>query len=167
MDSEQWGIIIQTLSVIIAMVASIASWRVATLTAKQYELNKETMENKTKPILIINHIQRESFGLILWIGNVGFPSYYIKEVNSSNDKIRIDSHFKGEKDSKEGREDRFFIRIHFAKDITEKTVISLEGIDINGNEFCLKPPEFIIENGKLKNGDQIHKQYLMDEKNES
>lgn len=161
-DLSEW---IQVVSVLIAMIASIASWRVATVTAKQYKLNQEiqkTNEIKTKPLLAIERIHRKDWGLFLWIENLGFPFYNVKEINSSNDKIKIKKYFKGVSEIKEEFEDKFFILIEYEKDVTAESIISLKGIDVNGNEFCLESVPFIIENGKLINGDQVNKQYFTD-----
>ncbi|RST60228.1 DUF1643 domain-containing protein [Siminovitchia terrae] len=154
---------LQLISVIIATVAAIASWKAVNLTVKQYKLNEKQKAIKIKPIFRIRGISRQTNGFFLDLESKGHPFYHIKDVTFTGSGVEIERYFNGEVGTdKSSALDSFAIVVRITKDATTEGAIHITGMDIEGNKFEIKTPVIKIKEGKLENGIDIHKQYLID-----
>jgi len=154
---------IQVASILIATISAIASWRAVKLATKQLRLNEDEKMLKIKPFFRIESIHRLQDGYFLEIKSVGHPFYYIKNVEFTGEGVKIKDQFNGEvgKD-KETRRDSLVINTKVEDDSNTSGVFIMTVLDIEGNEYLQQTPVFDIENGEIKNGLKIHKQYFRD-----
>lgn len=160
-ELNQW---IQLVSVFIAMIASIAAWRSARITAKQYKLNEEDTNIRTQPILKIDAINYNDYYFYIRIENIGFPFFYITDVHTSNDKVTLKEHYKKSYKRREQERDGTFVEFDFERYAVSKFIVYIEGINISGAKIKFKTNEIIInEKGMLANKTEIYNQNLFNE----
>lgn len=164
--SIEFNQLIQLISVFIAMVASIAAWRSATITAKLYKLNERNTNIKTQPILKIDAMDFRENNIFIRIENIGFPFIHITDVyaSESKDKVALKEHYKNNYKRREQERDGIFIKLYFDRYAVSKFIIYIEGMNISGEKIKFKTNEILInEKGTLANGTEIYNQNLFNE----
>lgn len=155
---------LQFVSVLMATIAAVMSCVSVMIATKQLKLNEEQAKLKIKPVFRIRQIHRTPDGFFLDIENLGHPFFYIINVEFTTDDIYIKNDFNGEVGTdRKSAQDSFIINVKVNKRINTTGYFTVSFIDVQGNRYVQKTPVFKIENRKIKNGIDIHKQYLRDE----
>lgn len=167
MNISEW---ISLVSVIIACIAAIASWRSVVITNKQYKLQNEDRIKKYRPFFKIKSLNRADNNSYWFnVVNEGYPFYVVSNIKWNGDGVIIDKQFNGlmVRSSRRGntseeieRYENLTIKIQIKENCTTEGDIEIIGSDIENNDFSYRSPIIKIENGKITNGIELTYQYL-------
>jgi len=167
MDFGDW---MQLFSVVVALLATLASWRTVVITNKQLKLQNDEKIKKYRPFFKIKNIDKSGKN-VYWfdIVNEGFPFYTLNNVRWVGDYVVIQDQFKGltvssiTADKQTIENDRYeaegvFIKI--ADNANIEGYFELNGFDLEHNDFVFRSPTIVIKDGKIKNEKNLAYQYL-------
>lgn len=160
MEVGEW---VQLISVLVATFAALASWMAVRITAKQFKLNEEQKRLQIKPLFRIETIHRTHDGFFLEINSLGYPFFQIKDVKFTSEGINIKKQFNGEVGSnRQNVRDSLIINAEVTPGVSTDGEFIITVLDVGNKEYLQKSPIFRIENGNIKNGIEIHKQFFSD-----
>jgi hypothetical protein len=173
-----WGCLsptdyIQIISVIIAMLAAIASFLAVYYTKKQFKEVSDDRRAKYKPyfkIKALNGVNGSSSKSWFDIINEGFPFYVINKVEwRGNEGVIISDFFKGQTERNKTKNNEVVavekyeslaIIIEINESVSQEGYILVEGVDIEQNSFVFMTPVIEIKNGEIINSSKVTYQYL-------
>jgi|SRR5699024_824494 len=167
MSIDQW---ISLGSAVTAAVAAIASWRVVSITRKQYEIQSDERIKKYRPFFKIKGCHRGDKNSYWFdIVNEGYPFYAVVNVKWVGNHVLVKRQFnglmvkeqtKGNVKTETDRYENLTLSIQIEENSNTEGFFEVVGFDIENNDFTFKSPKIIIKNGKIDNGIDITYQYL-------
>lgn len=164
LDTSDW---IQLISVIIAMIAAIASYVTVLQQKKHYKEIINERKIRYRPNFKINNCKKRQDNILqIDLVNDGFHFFIPKEVKWKG-KYKVNCDFKkGYVQRKINGEiidekELLALIIELPDNVDEKGKLILIGFDIENNLIQFETPEVIIDNGNIKNTSKLMKQYLV------
>lgn len=167
MSVDQW---ISLGAAIVAALAAIASWRVAYITKKQYEIQSDERIKKYRPFFKIKNYHETSQNAYWFdIVNEGYPFYAVVNVKWVGNHVivkrqfnalMVHKHTKGNVQTETDRYENLTVSIQVEENVDTEGFFEVVGFDIENNDFSFKSPRIIIKEGKIKNGIDLTYQYL-------
>lgn len=158
---------IQLISVMIAMLAAVASYISVIQTRKQFREESEDRRKKYRPYFKIRSLnENEPKKFVFEIINEGFPYYVFNQIEwKGTDGITILEHFNAQMERKRNNQllERYesFIVYLFLENIDEgEGWFEISGFDIEHNEFRVKSPLIKIKDNDISNDVELTYQYL-------
>jgi hypothetical protein len=153
---------IQLASVIIAMLAAIASYITVNQQNKQFKVANEERKSRYKPYFKINLFNKtKPTQFIFDITNEGFPYFVTETVRWVGEGNISADFFNGDVGNElNGRHHSLVILLNFPEKVNGKGYFEVSGIDIDKNIINFKSPEIIFKEGNIENHIKVAHQYL-------